>query len=46
MLRDALSQIGARGLDVTFDNVGGEQLEAAIALTNRFGRIIVCGGQF
>jgi NADPH-dependent curcumin reductase CurA len=30
-------------LDVFFDNVGGEQLEAAIAAANNFGRIAICG---
>jgi NADPH-dependent curcumin reductase CurA len=28
---------------VYFDNVGGEQLEAAIAVLNRFGRVAMCG---
>ena len=31
------------GIDVYFDNVGGEHLEAAIARMNNFGRIAVCG---
>jgi len=31
------------GIDVYFDNVGGEQLEAAIAVMNPFGRIAMCG---
>jgi NADPH-dependent curcumin reductase CurA len=30
-------------IDVFFDNVGGEQLEAAIAAMNTFGRIAICG---
>jgi NADPH-dependent curcumin reductase CurA len=30
-------------LDVFFDNVGGEQLEAAIAAMSTFGRIAICG---
>lgn len=30
-------------LDVFFDNVGGEQLEAAISAMNPFGRIAICG---
>ncbi|MFD1657973.1 NADP-dependent oxidoreductase [Streptomyces caeni] len=31
------------GIDVYFDNVGGEHLEAAIGSLNRGGRIAVCG---
>ena len=31
------------GIDVYFDNVGGEHLEAAISVLNRFGRIAMCG---
>jgi NADPH-dependent curcumin reductase CurA len=30
-------------IDVFFDNVGGEQLEAAISAMNPFGRVAVCG---
>lgn len=41
LLADALGK--GRGIDVYFDNVGGEQLEAAIALANPFGRIAMCG---
>jgi NADPH-dependent curcumin reductase CurA len=31
------------GIDVYFDNVGGEQLEAAIAALNVHGRVALCG---
>ncbi|MEU9045854.1 MULTISPECIES: NADP-dependent oxidoreductase [unclassified Kitasatospora] len=31
------------GIDVYFDNVGGEHLEAAIEVMNLHGRIVVCG---
>ncbi len=33
----------ADGIDVYFDNVGGEQLEAAIGALRPFGRVIGCG---
>ncbi len=38
-VRDALVD----GIDVCFDNVGGEQLEAAIGALRPFGRVIACG---
>ncbi|KAL4654054.1 hypothetical protein ACB092_01G350900 [Castanea dentata] len=31
------------GIDIYFDNVGGEMLEAAVDNVNTFGRIAVCG---
>ncbi|KMT02879.1 hypothetical protein BVRB_8g194560 [Beta vulgaris subsp. vulgaris] len=31
------------GIDIYFDNVGGEMLEAAVANMNTFGRVVVCG---
>jgi len=31
------------GIDVYFDNVGGEQLEAALGALRDFGRIVACG---
>jgi len=31
------------GIDVYFDNVGGEQLEAALTALRAFGRVIACG---
>jgi NADPH-dependent curcumin reductase CurA len=33
----------ADGIDVYFDNVGGEQLEAALTALRAFGRVIACG---
>ena len=33
----------AGGIDVYFDNVGGDQLEAAIGALRSFGRVIACG---
>jgi NADPH-dependent curcumin reductase CurA len=38
-MRDAL----ADGIDVYFDNVGGEQLEGALFALRDFGRVIACG---
>jgi NADPH-dependent curcumin reductase CurA len=34
---------GDDGIDVYFDNVGGEHLEAAIGAMNRHGRVAMCG---
>lgn len=31
------------GIDVYFDNVGGEHLEAALGHMNAFGRVVLCG---
>lgn len=31
------------GIDIYFDNVGGETLEAALGRMNLFGRVVVCG---
>ncbi len=33
----------ADGIDVFFDNVGGEQLEAALNALRPFGRVVACG---
>ena len=42
-VRDRLAELAPDGIDVYFDNVGGEQLEAAIARLNPFGRVALCG---
>ncbi|WP_019811662.1 NADP-dependent oxidoreductase [Saccharomonospora halophila] len=42
-VRDLLAEAAPDGVDVYFDNVGGDHLEAAIAQLNRHGRIAVCG---
>src|SRR5690606_6575509 len=42
-VRDQLRQAAPDGVDVSFDNVGGEHLEAAIGALNVHGRIAVCG---
>jgi NADPH-dependent curcumin reductase CurA len=38
-----LRALAPDGIDVYFDNVGGEQLEAAIFATRNFARIVLCG---
>ncbi|KAF1944686.1 NAD(P)-binding protein [Clathrospora elynae] len=40
---DALARLAPNGIDIYYENVGGEQLEAAINAMNPFGRIIACG---
>jgi NADPH-dependent curcumin reductase CurA len=40
---DALKRLAPQGIDIYFDNVGGEHLEAAIDAMNNWGRIIACG---
>ncbi|MCE6994266.1 NADP-dependent oxidoreductase [Saccharothrix sp. S26] len=40
---EQLAKAAPDGIDVYFDNVGGEHLEAAIASFNTFGRAALCG---
>jgi NADPH-dependent curcumin reductase CurA len=40
---ELLSAAAPDGIDVYFDNVGGEHLEAAIGALNEFGRVAMCG---
>ncbi|MGW6697418.1 NADP-dependent oxidoreductase [Nocardia sp. NPDC055049] len=43
---DLVGQLAAaapEGIDLYFDNVGGEHLDAALVQMNRFGRIALCG---
>ncbi|CAM02681.1 hypothetical protein A8924_3798 [Saccharopolyspora erythraea NRRL 2338] len=40
---DQLKAAAPDGIDVYFDNVGGEHLEAAISVLNDFGRVAECG---
>ena len=42
-IRDALEKATPKGIDVYFDNVGGDHLEAALRRMNTLGRIAVCG---
>jgi len=40
---DALARLAPKGIDIYFDNVGGEQLDAALSSLKERGRIIACG---
>ncbi|KAK9414529.1 hypothetical protein SUNI508_11102 [Seiridium unicorne] len=40
---DALKRLAPKGIDIYFENVGGEHLEAALEAINKGGRIPVCG---
>ena len=42
-VRERLREAAPDGIDVYFDNVGGEQLEAAVAAMRRHGRVAMCG---
>lgn len=39
----AVKAAASRGIDVYFDNVGGDHLDAALARMNPLGRVAVCG---
>ncbi len=40
---DRLAELAPDGIDVVFDNVGGEQFEAAVAAAAPKARIVLCG---
>jgi NADPH-dependent curcumin reductase CurA len=42
-LRDGLKQHCPKGVDVYFDNVGGEILDLVLARINKHARIVICG---
>jgi NADPH-dependent curcumin reductase CurA len=42
-LEAAVKTAAPQGIDVYFENVGGEHLEVALSLMNRLGRIVACG---
>ncbi len=42
-IASALADVSPDGIDVYFDNVGGDHLEAAIEHLNDFGCIVACG---
>ncbi|KAJ2083229.1 hypothetical protein H4R24_000966 [Coemansia sp. RSA 988] len=39
----ALGQIAPKGIDIYFDNVGGEFLDAALLHLNTHARVVICG---
>ena len=41
--REALSELAPDGIDIYFDNVGGDHLEAAIGALRTHGRVVACG---
>jgi NADPH-dependent curcumin reductase CurA len=42
-IRKGVKDAAPKGIDVYFDNVGGEHLDAALASMNTLGRVAVCG---
>jgi len=42
-VREALGAAAPGGIDIYFDNVGGDHLEAAIGAMRNHGRIVACG---
>lgn len=42
-VRERLREACPDGIDVYFDNVGGDHLEAAISVMRPFGRVVLCG---
>jgi NADPH-dependent curcumin reductase CurA len=42
-VREALAEAAPDGIDIYFDNVGGDSLEAAIGALRLHGRIVACG---
>lgn len=42
-LTEAIRAVAPEGIDLYYDNVGGDITEAAVANLKQFGRIVVCG---
>jgi NADPH-dependent curcumin reductase CurA len=42
-VREALAELAPDGIDIYFDNVGGDHLEAAIGALRLHGRVAACG---
>ncbi|KAL2871885.1 MDR family NADP-dependent oxidoreductase [Aspergillus lucknowensis] len=40
---DALARLAPDGIDIYYENVGGEHMEAALDSLKDFGRVVVCG---
>lgn len=40
---EALKRLAPNGIDIYYENVGGEHLEAALTAMNTFGRVVACG---
>jgi len=40
---EALPKLCPNGIDIYYDNVGGQTLEAALESMNTFGRVVACG---
>jgi NADPH-dependent curcumin reductase CurA len=41
--REALAEAAPEGIDIYFDNVSGDHLEAAIGALRLYGRVVACG---
>ena len=41
--REALAELAPDGIDIYFDNVGGDHLEAAMGALRTYGRVVACG---
>jgi NADPH:quinone reductase len=41
--REAVAEAAPDGIDIYFDNVGGDLLEAAIGALRTYGRVVACG---
>jgi NADPH-dependent curcumin reductase CurA len=41
--REAFAELAPDGIDIYFDNVGGDHLEAAIGALRTHGRVVACG---
>lgn len=42
-IAEQLKEAAPDGIDVYFDNVGGDHLEAAVSAFNTYGRAVICG---